>query len=97
MTPSGSPPPSPFRVAFPAAFWEVSLALFILTWRFTWYPLERLPQDAIAIIAAYWVFSAVAHRTRAWPAVTVATMAVLLVIYGWAQIPLITTILRFAA
>jgi len=78
--PSGQP--------LPRAFWEIVAASLLIAWRAWAYNLWFLVGDWFTILCAYWIFTALASRTRAWPYVTGLVMAALLVLYGWHQAPL---------
>jgi hypothetical protein len=49
-------------------------------------PFGSLWRDWFAILCAFWIFTALASKTRAWPAVAAATMGGLLVLYGALQL-----------
>jgi hypothetical protein len=51
-------------------------------------PFGALWRDWFAILCAFWIFTALASRTRAWPMVAAATMSGLLLLYGALQLGL---------
>jgi hypothetical protein len=71
----------------PEVLWEAVAASLLLIWRVSTNPLPAW-RDWWTILCAFWLFAALASRTRAWPYVTGAVMAGLLLLYGWGQIPL---------
>ena len=85
--PSGKPLP-PF-------VWEVIAASLLIAWRAWAYGLSFLVGDWFTILCGYWIFAALASRTRAWPVVSGLVMAGLLVFYSWRQLPLTWTALGF--
>src|SRR5262249_29028262 len=70
--------PAPHVDAPSISPWEVGAGPLLLFARPATVPLAGLWCDWVVIVAAYWLFTAVAGRRRAWPAVTVAVMAFLL-------------------
>jgi hypothetical protein len=77
--PSGKP--------LPPVVWEIVAASLLLAWRAWAYGWSFLVGDWFSILCGYWIFTALASRTRAWPYVTALLMAGLLVLYGWHQAP----------
>jgi len=71
----------------PPESWEILSALFLLLWRITSYPVSGLWHDWVALISLFWIFIAVAGRTKAAPAVSAAFMSALLVLYASGQLP----------
>jgi len=61
---------------------EAAAAALLLLWRAWVTPLSVLWSDWFAIVCAFWIFTALGSRTRAWPVVAGATMTALLVIYA---------------
>jgi hypothetical protein len=78
----------------PSWFWEVSAALILLTWRVVWYPWSGLWRDWVVILSLYWIFTACAGKSRAWPAATLLVMLWLFAVYASGQIPLTMDLLR---
>src|SRR5262245_40687253 len=58
--------------------WEVAAAVLLVFVRCATVPLAEIWRDWVVVVAAYWLFTAVAGRRRGWPVVTVAVMAFLL-------------------
>jgi hypothetical protein len=77
-------------------FWPVGAALLVLAWRAASVGTLWLWRDWAAILAVYLVFAAFGRKTRAWPAVTAATLVALLAIYLSRQLPLMIDALRFS-
>jgi hypothetical protein len=71
----------------PPAAWEVIAASLLILGRAWIYPISGLWRDWFTILCAFWIFTAVASKTKAWPYVTGAVMAGLLVLYGSGQLP----------
>lgn len=69
----------------PPVAWEILAAAVLLTIRAWIYPVSGLWRDWVAILCAFWIFTAVASKTKAWPYVAGAVMAGLLLLYGWGQ------------
>jgi hypothetical protein len=78
----------------PPEAWEAVAASLLLIWRLSTHPLPPW-QDWWTILCAFWLFSALASRSRAWPYVTGAVMGGLLLLYGWGQVPLTLAALGF--
>jgi hypothetical protein len=66
----------------------VLAAAAILAWRIRVHPVSTLWLDWIVALAAFWIFTALAGRTRAWPWVMGAVMTGLLALYAGHQVPL---------
>jgi len=66
---------------------ELSAAAGILLWRLIVLPLPAVPMDWMTILAIYWAYTVLAHRSKHWPWVTVGTMALLAGIYLQGQFP----------
>lgn len=79
-----SPPETPK----PSVLHEVTAAALLLGWRAWVTPIGLLWRDWFAVLCAFWIFTALAGRTRAWPVVAAATMAGLFLLYAWRQLPL---------
>jgi hypothetical protein len=81
----------------PARRWsriaELAVAGAILSWRLWELPLLELWRDWVTLAALYWAFTAIAPRSRAWPAVSVAGMAFLLGTYVAGQVPFLLRVL----
>ena len=61
---------------------EAAAAALLLAWRAAVTPASELWRDWFAILCAFWIFTALGSRTRAWPVVAGATMTGLLLLYG---------------
>jgi hypothetical protein len=72
----------------PSAAREAAAASLLLLWRAWVVPLSDVWRDWFAILCAFWIFTALGSRTRAWPFVAGATMAALLALYGVRQLGL---------
>lgn len=66
----------------------VVAAAVLLVWRIAACPWTSLWRDWLTVIGVYGVYTAFRGRSRDWPIVTVATMALLLVLYASVQAPL---------
>jgi hypothetical protein len=75
---------------------QIVLAILLLGWRLLSHPLTSLWRDWIFILGVYWLYTALASRSRAWPQVTAATMAFLLGIYIHGQTPYALSVLGLA-
>ena len=75
------------RKPVPPVAWEVLLVALLAAWRAWSHPFALLWRDWFLLLCLYWIFTALASRTRAWPYVTGALMGGLLVLYGWGQFP----------
>lgn len=71
----------------PPEVWEVVVASLLIAWRAWMYPFAGLWRDWFTILCAFWIFTALGSKTKAWPYVTGAVMAGLLVLYGSGQLP----------
>ena len=87
----------PSQRSLPRETWEVVAALAIIALRIRSYPLSFLWHDWVVLICAYWIFTALASRTRAWPWVTGVAMAGLLLLYSWRQLPATFAILGWTS
>jgi len=58
---------------------EVAAALLLIGWRVFASP--RFTADWIVLLAAYWIFTVFAARSKSWPWVTGGTMILLAVLY----------------
>ena len=65
---------------------EAAAASLLLIWRAWVLPLSEIWRDWFAIVCAFWIFTALGGRTRAWPYAAAATMAGLLLLYGARQL-----------
>lgn len=65
-----------------AALREAAAASLLLLWRAWVVPAADVWRDWFAILCAFWIFTALGSRTRAWPVVACATMAALLALYA---------------
>jgi len=74
--------------------WEVLGAAAVIAWRFRSHPLNTLWRDWVVILCLFWIFTALAGRTKAWPAVTALVMTFLLAIYAAGQVPQTLAVLR---
>jgi len=64
--------------------WEIAPALMVIALRFAIYPGDErweARRDWVLWVSAYWIFTALARRTRAWPWVTTLLVGVLAGIY----------------
>jgi hypothetical protein len=52
-------------------------------------PPGLLWRDWFSILCAFWIFTALGSRTRAWPIVAAATMGGLFLLYAWRHLPLV--------
>jgi hypothetical protein len=77
----------PSQRSLPRESWEVVAALLIIALRFRYYPLSFLWHDWVVLVCAWWIFTALGSKTKAWPWVTGAFMAGLLLLYSWGQLP----------
>jgi len=64
-----------------SALREAAAASLLLIWRAWVVPAADVWRDWFAILCAFWIFTALGSRTRAWPVVAGVTMTALLVIY----------------
>ena len=71
----------------PPVAWEILLATLLVLARVWIYGLRFVLTDWFSILCAFWIFTAVGSRTRAWPVVAAVLMAGLLLSYGWHQAP----------
>ena len=76
------------RKPVPPVAWEVLLVALLAAWRAWSHPFALLWKDWFLLLCLFWIFTAVGSRTKAWPYVAGALMGGLLVLYGWAQLPL---------
>ena len=76
------------RKPVPPVAWEVLLLSLLAAWRIWAHPFPLLWKDWFLLLCLFWIFTALASRTKAWPYVARALMGGLLVLYGWSQIPL---------
>jgi len=77
----------PLQKPLPRELWEVAAASVVIALRAWFYPWSFLWHDWVVLICAYWIFTALGSKTRAWPWVTGATMAALLLLYSRHQVP----------
>lgn len=75
---------------------EVLVALAILAWRYRLHPVSGLWRDWVVVLCIFWIATALAGRTRAWPWIMGATMAGLLALYTIGQLPLTLAVLGSA-
>lgn len=80
----------------PPVAWEVAVASLLIGCRLWIYGLAFVAQDWFSILCAFWIFSALGSRSRAWPYVAGAVMSGLLILYGWRQLPLVWAALGFS-
>jgi len=73
--------------AFPPEVWEILTAAVLLSWRIRSLPISTLWHDWVTVMAVFWIFTALAARTRAWPAVLGVLMAFLSALYFFHQVP----------
>jgi hypothetical protein len=73
----------------PPAVWEVAVASLLILARAWIYPVSGLWRDWFTIVCAFWIFSAVASKSKAWPYVAAGVMTGLLALYGWGQLGLL--------
>lgn len=66
---------------------EVLAAVGLLLWRIWSILWTRNVLDWAALLALYWIFCVFATGKRIWAPVTILTMAGLLLLYGFGQIP----------
>jgi hypothetical protein len=78
----------------PPEAWEAIAGSLLLVWRVSTHPLPAW-RDWFAILCAFWIFSALASRTKVWPFVTGAVMGGLLILYCWGQLPITLAALGF--
>jgi hypothetical protein len=73
----------------------------ILVWRLAINPVSSWWRDPPAILAAFWIAYTLAaageDRTRLARAVTLVTMALLLALFAWRQVPLTLRVLGLAS
>ncbi len=93
--PSGRPVDAAPVKPLPPVVWEIVAASFLIAWRAWAYGVSFVVGDWFSILCGYWIFTALASRTRAWPLVTGLLMAGLLVLYSWRQLPLTWAALGF--
>ena len=72
-------------LSFPPHAREAAAAFVLLAWRAWTSPVAGLWRDWFAILCAFWIFTALGSRTRAWPFVAGALMGGLLLLYGAGQ------------
>ena len=78
----------------PPEVWEILAAGAIVAWRaLTHPPASTLWRDGVTVVCVFWIVTAVAGRTRAWPAVLGVMMAFLFAVYAAAQVPLSLAVL----
>ena len=75
---------------------ELAAPILLLAWRLTWYDLETVWRDWVAILSVYWIFTIFGRRTKAWEPVTFLVCLGLLGIYLYRQFPQALSSLRFA-
>ncbi len=73
---------------------EIAIALVLLAWRLTGYPLSTLYRDWVALLSIYWIFTAQYRESRLWPWVTNILVLWLMALYSRNQVPLILDGLR---
>jgi hypothetical protein len=74
---------------------EVLAATILIACRAWMLPVAGLWHDWVVVLCVYWIFTAAASRTKAWPYVTGAVMAGLLVLYAVGHFPLALGALGF--
>ena len=75
------------RKPVPPVAWEVLLVTILAVWRAWCHPFHLLWRDWFFLICLFWIFTALASKTRAWPYVAASLMSGLLVLYSWGQLP----------
>ena len=75
------------RKPVPPVVWEVLPVSLLAAWRAWSHPTSLLWKDWFLLICLFWIFTALAWRTKAWPYAAGALMGGLLVLYGWGQRP----------
>lgn len=90
-------PVPPSQRTLPRETWEVVAALVVIALRIRYYPWSFLWHDWVVLISLYWIFTALGHRSRAWPWVSGAFMAGLLLLYSWRQLPATFAILGWGS
>ena len=73
---------------------ELIGAALVLLWRVLAVPFPQLRTDWLALIALFWVVTVVTERSKARPWITVGTMAILLAIYLYGQLPTAAAFLK---
>lgn len=77
----------------PPAVWEILAACLLLAWRLSSYPTAGLWRDWVVLLCVFWIFCALAGRTKAAPAVMGLLMAFLFALYAVHQVPLSLAVL----
>lgn len=72
--------------SIPPQAWEAGAGALLLLWRAWTFPVALLWRDWFSVLCAFWIFSALGGRSRAWPYVAGAVMAGLLLLYGAGQL-----------
>jgi len=91
-----SPVPDSQR-SLPRGTWEVAAALLIIALRFRVYPFSFLWHDWVVLVCLYWIFTVLGSKTKAWPWITGALMAGLLLLYSWGQLPAAFSVLGWGS
>jgi hypothetical protein len=81
--------------AFPG--WELLIALGFVVWRLVAGYAGDYWKDWILIASFFWIYTGFQSNSRAWPVVTVTTMAYLLGIYLLGVLPHALAVLGFGA
>ena len=77
----------------PTEVWEILAASAVLAWRVRHCPADSLWRDWLFVLAAFWIVTAAARRSKAWPVVLGLTMAFLFAVYAVRQVPLSLAVL----
>lgn len=96
----GPPPPAPPRrwLGMTSGGWEIAAAVSIVALRLVLYPGDPWwypHRDWLLWLSAYWIFTVLARRSRAWPVVTVLLVLVLSGIYLEGNLPITIETLRW--
>jgi hypothetical protein len=78
----------------PSEVWEVLAASAMVAWRFRTHPAAGLWRDWVVVLGVWWIATAIAGRTKAWPALLGLMMAFLFAQYAALQVPLSLAVLR---
>jgi len=86
---------SALRTSIPSKTWELLPPFALILWRIASHPAATLWRDWVVLLCFYWIYTALRHRGKEWPAVTAASMVGLLVLYATSQVPLALAALDF--
>lgn len=81
------------RRPLPPEAWEILAAALLIAWRVGSYPAATLWRDWVVLLCGFWIFTALAGRTRAWPPALALMMTFLFVLYAVHQVPLSLAVL----